>query len=482
MENGEKKKVLSGFAWKFAERIVSQGIKLALSVILARLLMPAEYGTIAMIAVFITISDVFVSAGFTSSLIQKKDSDNLDFSTMFYCSMVLAAVIYVVIYFAAPYIAIFYNMPALTQITRVYAIILFLNSFYSIQSAWVSRHMVFKKFFFVTSIGTFLSGVIGVIMAYKGYGVWALIGQALSNVSINIIVMNCIIAWRPRLEFSWKRAKSLMNYGSKILAASLIGSVCNEMRQLLVGKFYSASDLAFFNRGKTFPSLVYYNVDSTINTVLFPAMSNHSDDPERVKQLTRRTIRTSSYVMFFCMGVLAVIARPLTEILLTEKWLPSVPYMQIMCVGYMVSSVSTANLQAIKALGRSDVTLKLELYKKPIFILMLVVSVKISVLALAISMPLYSLYAAYVNMSPNKKLMGYGFKEQIRDYMPATLLFIVMVCAALPFSFLKMNAFLVMGVQICVCVLVYVGLSLIFRLETFVYLKNTFMETLLRRR
>lgn len=476
MAQSEKKVIMGGFFWKLMERLFSQGIKLALSIVLARLLMPSEYGTIAMVAVFITISDVFISAGFTTSLVQKKDADDVDFSTMLYCSMVMAVLIYVLIFFVAPYIAIFYNMPELTSITRVYGAIVFLSAFNSIQSAWVSRHMVFKKFFFATSAGTFGAGLIGIVMAYRGFGVWALVGQALSNVALNIIVMHFIITWRPKLLFSWNRAKSLMNYGSKILAASMIGCICNEMRQLLVGKFYSAADLAFFNRGKTFPSLVYYNVESTINTVLFPAMSNHSDDPERVLQITRRAIKTSSYVMFFCMGVLAVIAYPLTDILLTEKWLPSVPYMQIMCVGYMVSSVSTANLQAIKALGRSDVILKLELYKKPVFILMLVVAVKISVLALAISMPLYSLYAAYVNMSPNKKIMGYGFLNQLKDYMPATLLFCVMVASMLPVAYLQLGSALTLLVQIIGCTIVYIGLSVVFRVESFGYLKKTFLE------
>ena len=480
MAQDEKKAIMGGFFWKMMERLFSQGIKLALSIVLARLLMPSEYGTIAMVAVFITISDVFISAGFTTSLVQKKDADDIDFSTMLYCSMTMAVVIYAIIYFAAPYISIFYNMPELTSITRVYGAIVFLSAFNSIQSAWVSRHMVFKKFFYATSAGTFGSGLIGIAMAYKGFGVWALVGQAMSNVLLNIIVMHFIITWRPKLLFSWDRAKSLMNYGSKILAASMIGCICNEMRQLLVGKFYSAADLAFFNRGKTFPSLVFYNVESTINTVLFPAMSNHSDDPERVLQITRRAIKTSSYVMFFCMGVLVVIAYPLTDILLTEKWLPSVPYMQIMCVGYMVSSVSTANLQAIKALGRSDVILKLELYKKPVFILMLVVAVKISVLALAISMPLYSLYAAYVNMSPNKKIMGYGFLNQLKDYMPATLLFCIMVASMLPIAHLQLGSVLTLLVQISGCAIIYIGLSVVFRVESFGYLKKTFLEIISR--
>lgn len=480
MADSEKKMILGSFFWKMAERLFSQGVKLSLTIVLARLLMPSEYGTIAMVAVFVTISDVLISAGFTTSLIQKKDADDIDFSTMFYCSIIVAILVYTLIYIAAPYIAIFYNLPELTSITRIYGVIIFLSAFNSVQNAWVSRHMVFKKFVYATSAGTLGSGVIGVIMAYKGLGVWALVGQAMSNVALNIIVMHLIIVWRPKLLFSWTRAKSLMNYGSKILAASVVGCVCNEMQQILVGKFYSAADLAFFNRGKTFPSIVYYNVDSSISTVLFPAMSNHSDDTNRVLQITRRAIKTSSYIMFFCMGVLIVIAKPLTVLLLTEKWLPSVPYMQIMCIGYMVSSVSTANMQAIKALGRSDVILKLELMKKPVFIIMLIIAVKISVLALAISMPIYSLYAAYVNMSPNKKIMGYGFWNQLKDYMPATILLCVMVASMLPISYLNWGNMHTMIVQVIGCCLVYFGLSVAFRIESFDYLKKTFFEMISR--
>lgn len=476
-KQSEKSKVLKGFFWKFAERISSQGVSFILSVILARLLLPEEYGIIAMLQIFIVIANVFITSGFASSLIQKKDADNIDFSTMLWCSMSMSIFLYLVIFILAPYIASFYKLPQLTSVLRVYAISLILSGYNSIQNAWISRNMIFKKNFFSSLSGTIGAGILGIIMAYNGFGVWSLVTQSLSNIFINMIVLKSIIPWRPSFVFSKDSAKRLSNYGFRILLTNLLSTICNEIRQLLIGKFYSPADLAFYNRGKQIPHLFNTNIDNTINSVLFPALSNHSDNPEEVKKLTRKTIKTSSYILFFFMGLIFVIAEPLTELLLTEKWLPSVPYMKLMCISGMISSVSTANLQAIKAIGRSDVTLKLEFYKKPVFILMLIISVNISVYAVACTMPLYSLYAAYVNMNPNKKLLNYNILEQLNDYKPAFLLLIAMLLITYPVSFLQINKYILCLLQILTCVSSYLVLSLIFKVSSLNYIYTTIKDS-----
>ena len=256
----ERSKIINGFAWTFLERISNTGITFLLQIFLARLLLPEQYGLIAMINVFMAIAGVFVVTGFSSSLIQKKDADDLDFSTIFYCSFTVSVFLYVIIYLCSPLISKFYNMPALTDITRVYSISLILSSYNSVQRAVVSRTLMFRNFFYSTTIGSILSGITGIIMAYCGFGVWALVTQHLLNTILNIVVLQFIIEWHPKLIFSIKRAKKLLTFGVNILGASLMGTFFAEIRQLLIGKYYTAADLSFYNRGKSMPDLITSNV------------------------------------------------------------------------------------------------------------------------------------------------------------------------------------------------------------------------------
>ena len=471
ISESSRRKVLSGMAWKFSERISGQVVSFILQIVLARLLLPEQYGMIAMVNVFIVLANVFVVNGFSSALIQNKEATHLDFSTIFWCSLAVSILLYSIIHICAPLIEEFYNIPGLASITRVYGLSLVLCSYNSIQQAYVSRHMMFKKFFYSTLIGTIVSGFIGILMAYHGYGVWSLVAQYLSNIVINIIVLQFIIDWSPRFEFSFSRAKSMMKYGVNILGASLLGRVFDELRQLLIGKYYTSADLAFYNRGRSLPHLVSINIESTIDQVLFPAMSDHSDRPEEIKRRTRRSIRISSYVMYFFMTLLALAAKPIILLLLTDKWAESIPYMQIMCVSGMITVMSSANMQAIKALGRSDVLLKLEFIKKPLFLIFLVVAVRYSVMAVALSMPLYAAFAAIVNMSPNKKLLNYSISEQLKDQLPAILLSLLMALCIYPLLYLPVKSeFVIMLAQCVVGTLVYIAASLLFKVEQYKYI------------
>lgn len=467
MESLEKKAIVGGFLWKFAERISSQGVSFILGVILARLLMPEEYGIVAMVQIFITIANVFITSGFCTALIQKKDADDSDFSTVFYCSMAMSLLLYLLIFISAPLIASFYNLPGLTNITRAYALILLLYGYHSVQSAWVSRHMVFKKFFFASFLGTLFSGLLGVFLAYSGYGAWAIVVQGLVNVGVNMLVLRAMITWRPRFTFSWHRAKKMMAYGSKILGADLIGTFFNELQQIIIGKMYSPADLALFNRGKQFPLLIVSNVNATIGSVLFPAMSNHSDHPDKIKRMTRKSIQLSSYIMFFCMVLLIIVAEPLIRLLLTEKWIACVPYLKLVCLANMVSVVSTANLQAIKASGYSGSVLKLELYKKPVYLALIIVSSFHSVYAIALTLPIYSVYSAIVNMLPNKKILDYSMTEQIIDFIPAGLLSGCVFLASIPISSMVHNDLYLLCIQSASAVFLYVILSYLFKVKSF---------------
>ena len=478
MENAEKKKILSAFVWKFLERISSQGVAFVIGIVLARMLLPSDYGLVALIQVFVTIANVFVTSGFSAALIQNKDADELDFSTILYCSLIVSILLYAIIFILAPFISDFYNIPELTPVTRVYAVVLVLYGYNSVQSAWVSRNMVFKKFFFATLSGTIVSGVVGLTMAYYGMGVWSIVAHALTNVLVNMLVIRMMISWRPRLIFSFARAKKLMNFGSKILGADLIGTIFNEVQQILIGKIYSPADLALFNRGKSIPYLVTSNIDTSISAVLFPAMSNHSDDFAVIKQMTRKGIKVSSYMMFFFMTTLAISAQSFVELLLTTKWIECVPYLQLVCIASMIGTVSSANMQAIKASGNGGTLLKLEIYKKPVYLALIAGAVCVSVKAVALTFPIYAIYAAIVNMYPNKRILGYTFMEQIRDVAPASLLSCGITVISYPINFLEISAFLKLTFICVVCATSYIMFSCLFRVEAFESCRNIFKNRL----
>lgn len=462
--------------WKFAEKFSVQIVSFVISVVLARLLSPDEYGVVAMMNIFITFANVLVTGGLNTSLIQKKDADAIDFSTVRICTIVTSLVMYGIIFLCAPLIAKYYKMPEMTLYTRVLALILIIQSHLTIQQAYVARHMIFRKNFYGSLVGNVLSGIVGVIMAYSGYGVWSLIAQQLLAVLINTAVLHFIVPWRATLDFSWTRARSLMDFGLKIMGSSLIATVYTEIRQLLIGVFYTPADLALYNRGKHLPHLVSQNIDTPIQSVAFPVMSNHSEDKDRVRQMLRRLILISSYSTFFLLTLMAVASTPIIHVLLTDKWIACVPYMQVLCVSMMMTTVSASNIQALKALGKSNEVLKLDLFKKPVFLLITFAALPFGVMAVACSSIINSFYALYLNFGPTAKYLDYSRKEQFKDLMPGFLLATVMAAIAWPLTLLPWNAFLIMGLQVIVAVGVYLLFSVLFKVEAYYYLKDMLLE------
>lgn len=359
-----KSKVLSSLLWKFMERGGTQGIQFIVQIVLARILLPNDYGIISLIAIFITIANVFVQSGFNTALIQKKDANETDFSSVFYLSLFVAALLYVTLFSTAPFIANFYDTPQLVAVLRVLSITLFFGAFNSIQNAVISKKMQFKKLFFSSLGSMILSGMIGIVLAYAGFGVWALVAQQLINQFSIIVILWFTIKWRPKLIFSFERIKELFSYGWKLLVSSLIDTLDKNLRSLIVGKIYSPSMLGFYNRGDQFPQLIVSNINGSIQSVMLPALSSEQNNKQRVKEMVRRSIITSSFLVLPMMIGLAVIGEPLVKILLTDKWLPCVPFLQVFCLSYALWPIHTANLQAINALGRSDIFLKLEIIKK----------------------------------------------------------------------------------------------------------------------
>ena len=477
-----KKKTVSGLLWRFAERCGAQLVAFVVSIVLARLLSPDDYGLIAMITVFITISQVFVDSGMANALIQKKNADNLDFSSVFYFNVVLCLVIYIILFITAPFIAGFYGKNELTPLLRVLGITIIISGLKNVQQAYVSKKMLFKKFFFATLGGTLIAATAGIALAYMGAGAWALVVQQILNVTIDTIILWFTVKWRPQRVFSLSRLKGLFSYGWKLLVSALIDTFYNNLRQLLIGKIYSSADLAYYNRGQQFPNFIVSNINASIDSVLLSALSSEQDHIQKVKTMTRRAIKTSSFIMWPMMIGLAVLSKPLIIILLTDKWLAAVPFLQIFCINYGFQPIQTANLNAIKALGRSDLFLKLEITKKAIGIVILIVSMRFSVLAVAVGLLLYTIIVSFINSLPNAKLLGYSYFEQIRDMAPALLLSCIMGMVIFPIKYFISSNLILMTVQIFIGGIIYIGLSSILRLESFTYIIETIKSLTKHRR
>lgn len=461
--------VLPNFFWRLAERFGAQGVALVVSIILARLLVPEVYGTIALVTVFTQILNVFVDSGFGNALIQKKDADDLDFSTVFYFNIAVCLLLYAGVFLAAPWIARFYNDLALTPVVRVLSLTLIISGVKNVQQAYVSRTMQFKRFFFATLGGTIGAAVIGIAMAFFGLGVWALVAQQIFNATVDTLILWITVKWRPKWMFSWQRLKGLFSFGWKLLASSLLDTVYSDLRQLIIGKLYTSSDLAQYNRGKQLPDLLVNNIDTSINSVLLPAMSQVQDDSARVKSMTRRAMKTSTYVIAPIMMGLAFTAEFVIRLLLTEKWMPCVPFLRIFCITYMFYPVHTANLNAIKAMGRSDLFLKLEIVKKVVGLIVLLSTMWFGVMAMAYSLLFTSITSQIINSWPNKKLLDYSYPEQIRDILPGILLAVLMGCCIYPIQWLGLPDVVTLLIQVPLGAAIYIGVSAVLCLDSYKY-------------
>ena len=465
-----KKSVIGNFIWRFAERCGAQLVTFIVSIVLARILDPKDYGTIALVTVFTTILQVFVDSGLGTALIQKKNADDLDFSSVFYFNFIVCIILYVGMFIAAPYIALFYKDTTLTPVIRVISLTIVISGVKGIQQAYVSKNMLFKRFFFSTIGGTIFSAVLGIAMAYMGYGVWALVAQQLSNTAIDTLILWLTVKWRPKKMFSYERLKGLFSFGWKLLISSLLDTAYNNLRNLIIGKLYSSSDLAFYNQGEKFPKVIVMNINASIDSVLLPTMSIEQDNPERIKQMTRRAIKTSTYVMAPLMMGLAFCAEPIVRLVLTDKWIFCIPFLRIFCITYMFWPVHTANLNAINAMGRSDWFLRLEIVKKIVGLIILLSTMWFGVMAMAYSLLLSSVLSQIINSWPNRKLLKYGYLEQVRDFAPGILLAVLMGICVHFVEYMSLPMIVTLVIQIVLGAIIYIVGSAILKLEEFQYL------------
>lgn len=433
--------------------------------------MPEEFGIVALAGMFTVLIGIFIDCGMGTALVQKKNADDLDYNTLFWAQTAFATIVYIVLFFLAPWFALLFDTPKLTAVIRVSAILMPLGTLGGIQGVVVTRRMDFKVYFYRTLIASILSGGIGIFLAYQGWGVWALVAQNMLSTIIGTITVFFQVRWLPRFVFSVVRFKTLIGVGSKFMASSLIGTAFYQLRGYMVGLRYTATDLAYYNRGEGIPGVLTRNIDSTINGVLFPVFAKLQDDRAAVKQAVRRSIKTSSFFLFPMVLGLAAIADHLVIILYTEKWIACVPFLQVFCISECFTILNTANMQVLRGIGEVNNLLKLEIYKKPVMVSILAITMFISPLAIAIGMCIYGIYTMVINAFPNRKFINYHIKEQLKDISENALLALVMAVCVYLIGRLTLNLYLLITIQIIVGMLIYGFLSEYFKLDSWQYAK-----------
>lgn len=487
MENKTiKNKAIVGFFWTLAEKFAAQGVSFVVSIILARLLTTDDYGIVAVITIFTSIANVFVKSGLGSALIQKKDADELDFSTVFIFNVLFSVGMYILMFLAAPWIGKYYKMPDLVSVLRVSAISLIINGINNVQQAYVSKKLKFKIFFYSTLVGTVLSAIVGIIMAYSGFGVWALVTQQLLNSIVDTVILYFTIDWKPTREFSFTRLRSMYSFGWKLLVSDLTSSVYTNLHGFIIGMKYSSEQLAYNNKGLQFPQILARNIDNSIQSVTFPVLSHVQDDKERFRALMYRGCSLSFYFICPMMVGMMCVAKPMVVCLLTEKWINVVPYLQLYCISFLLRPIEATNLQALYALGRSDITLKLDVIKKGIGILLLFLAVVLfdDPVIVCVTYVMCTILGTILNMVMVERLTQYKTSQQIMSMLPTLAISIVMGvgCVFIQNAFKFNSSVIELISPIVVGIIVYLVLSLIFKPEPFCYLINYLKRYVLDRK
>lgn len=410
-----KEKTVKGVIWSSIDRFSTQGISFVFSMLIARMLLPSDYGVIAMLGIFMAVSQCFIDSGFGAALIRKKDRTETDFCTVFYFNIVVSCLFYGLLWLASPYIARFYDMPLLESVTKVWGLNLIVNAFGGIQNAQLSIAIDFKSRAKISVITTLFTGAIGLWLAYRGYGVWALVYQGLASAILRCILLWCIVRWVPKLIFSWKSFRELFSFGSKLLASSLLDTVYNNIYTLVIGKFFSASSLGVYSRANHLAQFPSSTLTAVLQNVTFPVLSTIQDEEERLANAYRRFLRLSAFVVFPLMLGLSAVANPFIRLTLTDKWAGSVYLLQIICFASMWYPIHAINLNLLQVKGRSDYFLKLEIIKKVMGVCILCVTIPLGLVAMCYGRIVGSLIALVFNTYYTKKIIGYGFLKQMRD-------------------------------------------------------------------
>ncbi|MCQ2285514.1 MAG: lipopolysaccharide biosynthesis protein [Bacteroidales bacterium] len=466
MGEGLTGKTVSGMLWSSIGKIGTMGITFMANLVLARLLMPSDFGAIAMLQVFIAISGIFVSGGLGSAIVQKKETTHLDYTTAFYFNLVVSILCYLLLFFTAPLIAQFYNMLILSDVLRVQSLSLIIQSFSIVQASQLQKQLRFKELSIRTLCATTIGSTVAIVMAFKGFGIWSLVTLSLTTSVVSVILLWKMSSWRPTLEFSWNSFKTLFNFGGLILLSNLVETIYINLQSLIIGKFYSASSLGYYNQAKKLEEVPTSALSAIVNDVSFPIFSSLQDEKERLLCGVRKNLKAITYLNFPFSVLLIIIANPLITLLYGPKWEASIPFFQILCISGMIYTINTLNSNVIKSLGKSKIFFFVQLTKRLIGIGLIILGLQFGIYGLLWAVTIFGYICFIVNGLVNKKLIGYGIWEQVKDVGACFLLSILLgYVIHITFSLLPINAYLLMFLKILVFSALYWLLSILFRFE-----------------
>ena len=467
MSNSLKKDTTKGVFWSLIERFGTQGVQFLVMLVMARLLSPNDYGVVGMLVVFVSIAQAFVDGGFSQALIRKKDRTEVDNSTVFYFNIVVSVLIYLIFYLFAPFVSKFYNMPTLTPFMRVICLSIIINAFGVVQRALFNANIDFKAQAKASLIAIVISGFIGISLAFRGFGPWALVWQQLSNLVVNTLFLWIYSEWRPILAYSWKSFNELFSFGSKLLATSLLNAIYDNIQTIVIGKLYAAKSLGLYSRATHFADLPSQQFSSVFMRVTFPVLCKVQDDLDRLTSVYQRMLRVSAYIVFPLLIGMAAVAHPMIEVFLGKQWIECAYMLQIICFAKMWYPIHAINLDILQVSGRSDLFLKIEIYKKIVSLSLLALSAPFGIIAMCYSNLLSSLICLYINTYYSSKILGISLLSQLKDLFPTISLAIVMFAIVQIIIFFISNVFAQLIVGIIVGVVVYVSLSYILRFTEF---------------
>ncbi|WP_426508571.1 lipopolysaccharide biosynthesis protein [Serratia proteamaculans] len=464
MSHSLKERAVSGMIWSIIERFLVQGVQFGISIVLARIISPSDFGLIGMVAVFIVLSDIIINSGFTQALIQKKDRTQTDYSTVFYFNLLISIILYAIIYFIAPFVADFYSAPPLVHVIRVLGVSIIIKSLCLVQTTKLAIDLNFKLRTKINFLSVIISGSIALYLANHGYGAMALVYQTLINSICVTIFMAILLRWHPNFEFSFDSLSRLFGFGSKLLLASFVRTIVDNCYAILIGRFFSSKEVGYYTQGRNIPDLISVNLFNILQGVLFPILSSTQDDTERLIRIYKKSLDMTAFIVMPAMVGFTFLAEPFVHFFLTDKWLPAVVVIQWICLSRMIIPISALNCSLINAVGRSDTYLKVDLSKLPITVGALLITAPFGLTAVVVGNFIVSLICFFINAYYPGKWYGHGAWQQIKSMFPMMVATLIM-SAALWFIRIDNGIYEIM-VKVAVGAVVYYLASMLLKIES----------------
>lgn len=466
-EESVKAKAVNGAKWSMIDNLLKQGMSFIIGVVLARLLSPTEYGQIGIMLIFMAVFNIFIDSGFTDALVRKKDANEKDYNTVFLINLGVSCICALLFFFGAPLIGFFFHDEGLTPLAQAMSVILIINALSIVQRVRLVKRVDFKTQTKISLISVVTSGAVGISLAFSGFGVWALVVQQITNQSMNTLCLWYFNRWFPSFTFGKESFLGLWKFGCNILASQILNAVWTQIYQVVIGRFYNPASLGLYTRSQQFANLLSGNITSVVQRVSYPVLAMIQDDPVRLKNGYQRVIKTTQLVTCVMLFGLLACAKPLITVLLGDKWLECVPFLQILCISYMLLPLHAINLNGIAVKGRSDLCLRLEIIKKCIATIPIVVGIFVNIYAMLLTSVVIGFLSYYINAYYSKPLLNYGFTEQVKDITPSFLIGGTMCLCILPVTMLPLHSALQLAIQIVIGAGVAIALCRIFKIKEY---------------